>query len=195
MIQLENLEIVLGAFHLQDVTLTIEVGEYMVLLGPTGHGKSVLVECVVGIRRPDKGRILIDGRDVTINASIGAALIHSLVTRIPLELDVIRDRNALYRQVDKQYIENVYTLKIINMDTMKHTYHVTVSGISGVEFANTPLLVRVNSGEVVSQPARVRIKQSAITKTSNRLEFQVRSLDDRHVNVSEHGRFIAPLKK
>jgi ABC-type Fe3+/spermidine/putrescine transport system ATPase subunit len=37
----------------------------MVLLGPTGAGKTVLVECLVGIHRPRAGRILIDGRDVT----------------------------------------------------------------------------------------------------------------------------------
>ncbi|MFC1806726.1 ABC transporter ATP-binding protein, partial [Planctomycetota bacterium] len=40
-------------------------GEYMVLLGPTGSGKTVLVESIVGIHRPKTGRVLIDGENVT----------------------------------------------------------------------------------------------------------------------------------
>lgn len=65
MIQIENLSVDLGAFHLQEINLTVEDGEYVVLLGPTGAGKTVLVECLVGIHRPQAGRILIDGQDVT----------------------------------------------------------------------------------------------------------------------------------
>ncbi|MFP4058255.1 MAG: ABC transporter ATP-binding protein [Candidatus Brocadiia bacterium] len=65
MIQVEDLSINLGEFHLRDTSLAIQEGEYMVLLGPTGAGKTVLVECLVGIYRPKTGRVLIDGRDVT----------------------------------------------------------------------------------------------------------------------------------
>jgi molybdate/tungstate transport system ATP-binding protein len=64
-IQIENLSLDLGEFHLREINLTIEDGEYMVLLGPTGAGKTVLVECLVGIHRPRAGRILIDGQDIT----------------------------------------------------------------------------------------------------------------------------------
>ncbi len=64
MIHVEGLGIRLGEFRLRDIDLTIEDGEYMVLLGPTGAGKTVLIECVVGILRPRAGRILVDGRDV-----------------------------------------------------------------------------------------------------------------------------------
>lgn len=64
MIQIENLSIDLGEFHLRDISLSIRDGEYMVLLGPTGAGKTVLVECIVGIFRPKAGRIVIDGHDV-----------------------------------------------------------------------------------------------------------------------------------
>jgi len=64
-IQIEKLSIDLGEFHLRQIDLSIHDGEYMVLLGPTGVGKSVLVECIVGIYSPKAGRILIDGEDVT----------------------------------------------------------------------------------------------------------------------------------
>ena len=65
MIRIEGLSIDLGEFHLRDIDLSIREGEYMVVLGPTGAGKTVLVECLVGIYRPGSGRMLIDDHDVT----------------------------------------------------------------------------------------------------------------------------------
>lgn len=65
MIEVQALSIDFDEFHLRDVDLAIQTGEYAVLLGPTGVGKTVLVECIVGIHRPRSGSILIDGRDVT----------------------------------------------------------------------------------------------------------------------------------
>jgi len=65
MIEVRGLNIRLGEFRLVDVNLRVEEGEYFVLLGPTGAGKTVLVECIAGLHVPDSGRILIDGRDVT----------------------------------------------------------------------------------------------------------------------------------
>ena len=65
MIEIEGLSINLGEFHLRDIGLGINDGEYMVLLGPTGAGKTVLLECIMGIYRPRTGRIIVDGTDVT----------------------------------------------------------------------------------------------------------------------------------
>ncbi len=50
---------------MRHVDLAIRDGEYLVLLGPTGAGKTVLVECVVGLHRRHQGKILIDGLDVS----------------------------------------------------------------------------------------------------------------------------------
>jgi molybdate/tungstate transport system ATP-binding protein len=64
MIELYNISIDLGEFHLRDINLQIREGEYMALLGPTGAGKTVLVECIVGIHKPADGRISVGGHDV-----------------------------------------------------------------------------------------------------------------------------------
>ena len=64
MIELHNISIDLGEFHLRNIDLAINDGEYMVLLGPTGAGKTVLIECLVGIHKPRNGRISVGGRDV-----------------------------------------------------------------------------------------------------------------------------------
>ncbi len=65
MIEIRNLNGRLGDFVLRDIELTVGDGEYLVLLGPTGAGKTVLIEYIVGICRQDSGEIRIDGQDIT----------------------------------------------------------------------------------------------------------------------------------
>ncbi|RKY03149.1 hypothetical protein DRP77_06765, partial [Candidatus Poribacteria bacterium] len=65
MIRVERLNAQAGEFRLKDIDLEIGKGEYFVLLGPTGAGKTFLIECICGLRRIESGRILINGRDVT----------------------------------------------------------------------------------------------------------------------------------
>ena len=64
-IQVRDLSITLGEFSLKSIYLRVEEGEYFVILGPTGAGKTVLVECIVGLHAPDAGSVLLDGNDVT----------------------------------------------------------------------------------------------------------------------------------
>ena len=48
-----------------DVTLSVDPGEFFVILGPSGEGKSTLLRMVAGIEPLDAGTIRIDGQDVT----------------------------------------------------------------------------------------------------------------------------------
>lgn len=50
---------------LDDVDLTIHEGEFAVLMGPSGTGKSTLLNLVAGIDKPDSGRIVVAGEDIT----------------------------------------------------------------------------------------------------------------------------------
>jgi molybdate/tungstate transport system ATP-binding protein len=56
----------LGAFSLKDVDLEVADGEYFALLGPTGSGKTVLLEIIMGFHRPDLGKIVLDNHDITL---------------------------------------------------------------------------------------------------------------------------------
>ena len=49
---------------LEDLSLTVPNGAFVVLLGPTGAGKSTTLRVVSGLERPDSGDVLIDGRSV-----------------------------------------------------------------------------------------------------------------------------------
>lgn len=47
-----------------DLSFTVHAGEYVAIVGPTGAGKSVLLDCLLGLKSLDAGQILIDGRPV-----------------------------------------------------------------------------------------------------------------------------------
>ena len=65
MIRVESLSARFGDFQLRDITLDVEAGSSLVVLGPSGAGKTLLLETVLGLRRMQQGRVLIDGRDVS----------------------------------------------------------------------------------------------------------------------------------
>ena len=65
MINIRNLNVHLGEFRLRDISLSIDPGDFFVLMGPTGAGKTVLLEAVAGLVPVLGGNIFIGGRDVT----------------------------------------------------------------------------------------------------------------------------------
>jgi ABC-type sugar transport system ATPase subunit len=65
MIRLERLRVRAGDFSLFIDELSVAAGEYVMILGPTASGKTVLLETVAGLRRPQGGRVWFGGRDVT----------------------------------------------------------------------------------------------------------------------------------
>jgi len=64
-VQVRDLWVDLDEFHLREIDLDVTPGEYFVILGPTGAGKTVLLETIAGLHQPRKGCILVDGEDVT----------------------------------------------------------------------------------------------------------------------------------
>jgi ABC-type Fe3+/spermidine/putrescine transport system ATPase subunit len=68
MIELTNIRCAFGDFALRDISLRIARGEYWVILGPSGCGKSVLLQTIAGFFAPTRGKIMVDGRDVTATA-------------------------------------------------------------------------------------------------------------------------------
>ena len=65
MIELRNVTITSGNFVLRGIHFKIESGEYAVLMGTTGRGKTTLLESICGLRPVAAGQVLIHGREVT----------------------------------------------------------------------------------------------------------------------------------
>ena len=65
MIRVRNLCIDLGDFLLHDVDFDVKPGEYFIILGPTGAGKTVLLESIAGLHQLKSGQIWFGGKEVT----------------------------------------------------------------------------------------------------------------------------------
>ena len=65
MIRVRNLCIDLGDFLLHDVDFDVKPGEYFIILGPTGAGKTVLLESIAGLHQLKSGQIWLGGKEVT----------------------------------------------------------------------------------------------------------------------------------
>ncbi|MCB2194842.1 MAG: ABC transporter ATP-binding protein [Bacteroidetes bacterium] len=65
MLKLSNISIRFSEFQLKNVTLELEKNDYYVLLGKSGVGKTVLLEIIAGLIRPDSGQILLNNEDIT----------------------------------------------------------------------------------------------------------------------------------
>lgn len=76
LLQLENLNVFYGGIHaLRDVSLSVNAGEVVALIGANGAGKSTTLRAITGLRAPRSGRVVFDGQD------IGGLPAHTLVAR------------------------------------------------------------------------------------------------------------------
>jgi molybdate/tungstate transport system ATP-binding protein len=64
MIEFDRVTISLGDFLLDNVSLTIRNGDFYFIMGPSGAGKTIILEAIAGLHEPDSGKILYDGRNV-----------------------------------------------------------------------------------------------------------------------------------
>ncbi|MCB1876821.1 MAG: cytochrome c oxidase accessory protein CcoG, partial [Chromatiales bacterium] len=119
-------------------------------------------------------------------------LLYAVATRVPVELDIIRDRNALYRESDTGMTENVYTLKLINMDEQAHSYRLSISGLPGASLITEQKEYTVQSGEVVSVPAYVQIDPADLKRAGNEIEFTVEAVGFPDQKQTQTARFIGP---
>ena len=65
MLRTEKLCKRLDSFCLQDISLEVARGDYYVLLGRSGAGKTQLLELICGLTPPDKGKIFLEGEEIT----------------------------------------------------------------------------------------------------------------------------------
>jgi cytochrome c oxidase accessory protein FixG len=134
---------------------------------------------------------------VLIYASLLAILISAWVTalvlRKPVALDVIRDRNALYRMLDDGRVEDVYDVKIINKTEDEHHFRVSVKGAGDLRVDPDPATFVVRGGDVF--PAGIRVRRPAYEpEGSEDIEFEIEALEDHSLHTSASARFIAPAR-
>ena len=118
-------------------------------------------------------------------------LVADIVTRVPLEIDIIRDRNSLYRETNEGLIENVYTVKVLNKSQQTHTYTISVQGLPEYTFIGNKE-VTVQGGEVYSTPISVATDPYNLEDVVTDIQFTVTTTTDsgENVTVNEPTKFL-----
>ena len=113
-----------------------------------------------------------------------------------MELDIIRDRTHLYRETYDGGVENVYTLKIINMDQRDHRLRIDAKGPFSLRYDGDET-VFIEAGTLASLPVRLVVgpeeARSTVEQTAT-VRFTVSSEEDSGFSISEESRFVFPLR-
>jgi polyferredoxin len=121
--------------------------------------------------------------------AIAAAAALSLYIRVPVKLDIIRDRAAIAREVEEGVIENVYRLQIMNTEEQARAFEISVSGLPGLQLWGEPTLgLGAATSRVV--PVKLRLPAGAAEPGSHPIEFHLRALGVEGVEVRERSVFI-----
>jgi polyferredoxin len=115
----------------------------------------------------------------------------SLSNRSVVGIDVMRDRNALYRERPDGRIENVYNVKILNKDRDAHEFRISGAGLEGLEVDYAGPTVWVDAGAVQSVPVRIRVPRDSVRGGAD-LVFSIAATDRPELAASGKARFIAP---
>ena len=114
-----------------------------------------------------------------------------LAHRIPLKVDIIRDRSTLAREADDGRIENVYMLQIMNTEEQPHRYKVSVDGIPGAEIAGDAE-VDVPAASLHGFNTVVRVPPDAAKVGANPIHFEIVSTANPDIKVREKASFLMP---
>jgi cytochrome c oxidase accessory protein FixG len=148
------------------------------------HGWSVR-QMFMRVLRP---RVLVYS---AILLAITIAVFVSLAMRMPLKVDVIRDRASLGRMVDMGRIENVYRLQIMNATEQAQSFGVRVSGLPGIELVGTAAF-DLRPTEVRGVAVTVQLPPNAAKPGSHPIQFHIESLANGALHVTEKSTFIVP---
>jgi polyferredoxin len=96
--------------------------------------------------------------------------------RTELIAEVLRDRNALYREVGDGQVENSYTLKLVNKGQQDNRYRITLqTSTPGIVLGEGELTAQVDAEQVLSLPLRVAAPDSI--RGRHEVVFHIESLD------------------
>jgi len=122
-----------GTMAANALSLRVNEGEYLCILGPTGSGKTTCLRMICGLTKPDKGRVLFDGRDVT-NMPISerkAAMLSQVYSLFPPKTVY---ENVIFSPQIKEWDEEEAkqlvksTIKMVHMENKVNAYPLELSG-------------------------------------------------------------------
>lgn len=161
---------------LHEVTFSVSSGDFVVVTGRNGSGKSVLLRCIKGILKPDAGKIFIDGKDLTKdgterNRSIGLVFqdADSQIVGQTVERDIAFGLENLKVQ-EPEFSQRIETVvKLLGLGPMLHQRPRTLSGgekrrlaIAGVLVMRPKLIILDEPFANLDYPGVVQVLQTLV---------------------------------
>ncbi|MBU1265198.1 MAG: cytochrome c oxidase accessory protein CcoG [Thiobacillus sp.] len=152
-------------------------------------------ENVVKGKYPDSGIVKHILRPRTIIytvllALLSGAFVYSLATRVPLRVDVIRDRVTLSKETDEGLIENVYRLQIINKDSQPHRYTVQAQGIDGLSVVMASREIAAAPLQTIDIPVSLVADPVELKRRSIEVMFTIQSIDEPRIKDTVATKFF-----
>ena len=152
-------------------------------------------ENVVKGKYPDSGiiRHILRPRTLIYSALmlvIGGAFVYSLASRIPLRVDVVRDRVTLSKETNEGLIENVYRLQLINKDGQPHRYTIDAHCIEGLQVITTGREIAAGPLQTIDIPVSLVADPVELKGRSIEVTFTIQAVDDPRIKDEVSTKFF-----
>ena len=217
-LRVENLTKIYGkdstkVIALDDVSFSVEMGEFVAIVGASGSGKSTLLHLIGGVDRPTKGKVFIDGKDIfafnddklAIFRRRQVGLIYQFYNLIPIlnvEENITLPLSLDNRQIDKERLNEM--LKILGLEKRRNHLPNELSGGQqqrtsiGRALITNPTIILADeptgnldsksSDEIVAllKKTNTELKQTIIMITHN---MEIAKIADRIIKI-EDGKIV-----
>lgn len=123
MLELRNLSKKFGDFQLENINLSVQKGEYFVILGLSGAGKTVLLEVIAGLEDPDQGKIILNNKDIT-RTSIQKRNVGIVFQDYALFPHLTVRENIIYPLKNKKISKKIIEQKITELGKIVSVSHI-----------------------------------------------------------------------
>jgi cytochrome c oxidase accessory protein FixG len=117
---------------------------------------------------------------------------YTLLSRSPVEIDVIRDRGALFQQVSWGIIQNNYVLKLVNKQQYIESYKISVSGPDGLSLIGKSI-IEMQPNEIRPITVSLRMEPDDIKTSTAEVVFSVQGINNPDLVAHEDSRFLGPV--
>ncbi len=121
-----------------------------------------------------------------------SAFVWTVIHRELVIVDVMRDRNALYRTLPDGRIENVYTVRLVNKDGAAHDVTLAVKDLPGYELEADADIIHLAAGSVTSTPMRIRVPAGTV-QGSRKIKIVADAVNS-DVRSEAKARFLGPVR-
>jgi cytochrome c oxidase accessory protein FixG len=158
----------------------------------SGNGIAQKLDTRQLVRRVGRPRVWIYGILLLL---VGSVFVLSLAQRKGFEVDVMKDRGSLAREVEFGNIENVYRIQIMNSREQRQSYRVHAEGLPDLTLA-TPAQITVDANGIASMAVRLTLPQAVADPLRGKavpISFVVQAqIDGSEVTTHEKSTFYVP---